>query len=156
MAKFLWFPGPLANLDRASSFISMGTFADKSLVRPGLALWQVSFILVLLFLQVASCAPPAPSPPWSQQAVLPPLVTNSTEGYSVAISADGYTVAVGSPFLTTHGPSSGFVQVYVRSKSSWLLQATLSQGILNSHEGISVALSADGNTLVSGAPFFCR
>lgn len=114
-----------------------------------------SFSLQLLLLCLASSTSALS---WSQQAVLPPLVANSTEGFAVTLSADGNTLAVGSPSLNNTEPSypPGFVQVYARSGTTWSLQATLSQGNhpLNNvmNEGTSVSLSADGNLLAVGAP----
>lgn len=110
-------------------------------------------LLSFLFLWVA-CASAAGT--WSQQAFLPPLVANSTEGYSVALSADGNTLAVGSiGYNTTYrSNSAGFVQVYVRVGTTWSHQATLSQEIADSNEGTSLALSANGDLLVVGAPSF--
>jgi hypothetical protein len=83
-------------------------------------------------------------------------LANSDEGYSVSLSADGTTLAVGCPgnLLNPGWPNNfvGQTQIYVRSGTTWSLQATLSQQIEKSEEGYSVSLSADGNTLAVSAP----
>jgi len=86
-------------------------------------------------------------------------------GVSVALSADGTTALVGAPGEETAG---GAVWVFVRSGSSWTEQAELlapkpesgprgcfgESGVEEGECGFgrSVALSADGNTALIGAP----
>ncbi len=74
-------------------------------------------------------------------------------GQSVALSADGNTAVVGAP---TGNGEAGAVWVFTRTGSTWTKQAEL---LPNSGEedgngkfGASVALSADGNTVLVGAP----
>ncbi len=88
-------------------------------------------------------------------------------GWALALSADGSTLAVASPYedgaATTIGGDatsdaafdSGAVYVYARSGSTWTLQAYVkpSNTGLGDHFGSSLALSADGATLVVGAPY---
>jgi hypothetical protein len=88
---------------------------------------------------------------WSFQATLTQNITNSLEGYSVALSADGNTLAVGAEDFSSSIPHAGATHIYSRSGTTWIYQATLTQNALGSHEGCSVALSADGNTLAAGA-----
>jgi len=73
-------------------------------------------------------------------------------GLSAAISADGNTVAVGT---FTDNSYVGSVSVFTRSGTTWTLQAKLSGTGATGHsqQGDSVALSADGNTLVTGGDF---
>jgi hypothetical protein len=77
-------------------------------------------------------------------------------GVSLAISADGNTAIVGGPFDEgVKGSFKGAVWVYSRSGSSWSQQGPKLTGsaISDSSElGTSVALSADGNTALAGAP----
>jgi hypothetical protein len=75
--------------------------------------------------------------------------TTSAEGCSVCLSQDGNTLAAGAPGYNNF---DGAIQLYVRNGTSWSKQATLSQSMPTSHEGFSVSLSADGNTLAAGAP----
>lgn len=87
---------------------------------------------------------------------------------SVALSADGRTLAVGAPyqsdsskgisegrFTDNQSESSGAVYVFTLHPSSgWMQQAYIkaSNAQPEDHFGTSVALSADGSTLVVGAP----
>jgi len=103
---------------------------------------------------------------WSQQAYVKASNTN-VEGlfYSVALSADGSTLAVGargeSSAATGIGGNqadnsasfAGAVYVFTRSGTTWNQQAYVkaSNTDLGDQFGASVALSADGSTLVAGA-----
>jgi hypothetical protein len=78
----------------------------------------------------------------------------SGQGSSVALSADGNTALVGGP-----GDNTGFgaVWVFTRSGSTWTQQGSKLVGTGGTRptyedQGYSVALSADGNTAVLGAP----
>ncbi|MCW3069561.1 MAG: Cadherin-like beta sandwich domain protein, partial [Solirubrobacterales bacterium] len=82
-------------------------------------------------------------------------------GRSVALSGDGNTAIVGSPRETGPCPRSsecanqGAAWVFTRSGSTWSLQTKLTGGTEETGEGRfghSVALSADGNTALAGAP----
>ena len=87
---------------------------------------------------------------WTQQAKLadPAAVgTIADQGFSVALSADGNTALVGAP------TNIGSTRVWTRSGAIWTLEATLvGTGTTGSVEfqGVSVALSADGNTAIVG------
>ena len=76
--------------------------------------------------------------------------TNDQFGYSVALSADGSTALVGA-----YGRSSsmGAAYVFTRSGSVYSQTAALTAtgGANDDYFGISVALSADGNTALVGA-----
>ena len=84
--------------------------------------------------------------------------TNDFFGYSVALSSDGTVALVGAPGKTINGISSrGAAFVFTRSGPTASL--VLSQTLLNSINddsassfGEAVALSADGNTALVGAP----
>ncbi len=95
---------------------------------------------------------------WSQQG--PKLVGTGGEGWtaqgaSVAISADGNTALVGGP---NNGSREGAAWVFTRSGGVWaqqgdkLVGAGADDGMWFGRQGASVALSADGNTAVVGAP----
>ncbi len=89
---------------------------------------------------------------WTQQGsklVGSGAANSAYQGSSVALSADGNTLAEGGRAET----SGGAVWVFVRSGSTWSQQGSklFGSGSVSSNQGISVALSADGNTLVSGA-----
>jgi FG-GAP-like repeat len=92
---------------------------------------------------------------WTQQAML--VGTGSlgtpTQGYSVALSADGNTLAVGGPFDNTQS-FAGAVWVFTRNSGTWTQQAKVvpTDFISSAEAGYSVALSADGNTILAGGP----
>ncbi|HMS86176.1 MAG TPA: hypothetical protein PKD12_21260 [Nitrospira sp.] len=90
---------------------------------------------------------------WTQQG--PKLlgtdaVASASQGESVALSADGNTAVVGG------GSDSGFVGaawVYTRTAGVWTQQGSKLVGtdaVGRAAQGMSVALSADGNTAVVG------
>ena len=85
-------------------------------------------------------------------------------GTSVALSADGNTLAVGArnedgsgtgvnPASTEGEPGSGAAYVYRRTGAAWAFEAYIKASNTGSDDGfgVSVALSADGNTLAVGA-----
>ncbi len=76
----------------------------------------------------------------------------SSQGYSVSISADGNTALVGGP---DDGSGSGAVWVFVRNNGVWTQQGPKlvgTGGVGASGQGLFTALSADGNTAAVGAP----
>ncbi len=106
---------------------------------------------------------------WSQQAYLKASNTAAGDhfGWSVALSADGSTLVVGA--LTEDSGATGIggdqtddsaddagaVYVFVRDDlDAWSQQAYVKASNTSAEDnfGESVALSADGNTLVVGAP----
>ena len=75
-------------------------------------------------------------------------------GSAVALSDDGNTAIVGSVSATVGANTSqGSATIFTRSGSTWTQQQTISQstGAQNDYFGVSVALSADGNTAIVGA-----
>ena len=80
-------------------------------------------------------------------------VSAASQGVSVAVSADGNTAIVGG--YSDNG-GIGAVWVYVRAGSTWTQQGNKLVGsgsVGASHQGISVAISADGNTAVVGGRY---
>jgi FG-GAP-like repeat/FG-GAP repeat len=74
------------------------------------------------------------------------------QGFSVALSGDGNTAILGGPY---DDRDRGAAWVFTRSNGVWTQQGDKLVGagaLPGSHEGWSVALSADGNTAVLGAP----
>ncbi len=104
---------------------------------------------------------------WSQQAYVKASNTSARDwfGSSVALSADGNTLAVGAwgedsaatginGDQTVFSPvNSGAVYVFTRSGTVWSQQAYVKASNTGDNDefGISIALSADGNTLAVGA-----
>ena len=77
-------------------------------------------------------------------------VGSASQGVSVAISTDGNTAIVGGH---TDNNSTGTVWIYVRSGGVWTQQGGKLVGtgaVGNAEQGVSVALSGDGNTAIVG------
>ncbi|MGG9960751.1 LamG-like jellyroll fold domain-containing protein [Ferruginibacter sp. SUN106] len=77
----------------------------------------------------------------------------AVQGASVSLSADGNTAVVGG-YLDNSG--TGAAWVWSRSGSTWAQQGSKlvgTGGTGTSHQGMSVALSADGSTAVTGGDF---
>jgi hypothetical protein len=73
------------------------------------------------------------------------------QGYSIALSADGNTAIIGGPA----DPVTGAAWIFARSRGVWTQQGPKLVGVPDgrpSFQGWSVALSADGNTAILGAP----
>ena len=106
-------------------------------------------VLLLCSLQVSATA--APNVQQGLKLVGTGAVGPTTyQGYSVALSADGNTAVVGG-YLDNS--SVGAAWVYTRSGGVWSQQGSKLVGtgaVGVSYQGISVALSADGNTAVVG------
>ncbi len=92
---------------------------------------------------------------WAQQG---PKLTSGEEsdarrfGYSVALSGDGSTALVGGPRGDSHLATAW---VFTRSGATWTQQPEALAGAEESAKGsfgASVALSADGDTVLIGAP----
>jgi hypothetical protein len=75
------------------------------------------------------------------------------QGWSVSLSGDGNTAIVGGPDAYNHEPD-GAAWVYTRSGGVWTQQGSklLGTGAVETggYQGISVSLSADGNTAIVG------
>jgi hypothetical protein len=92
---------------------------------------------------------------WTQQGpkITPADVSGTTAAFGAAgeLSADGNTAIIGGFYDNAQG---GAAWIYTRSGTSWTQQAKLiaSNPVGTAAQGISVAISADGNTaLVGGA-----
>jgi len=92
---------------------------------------------------------------WTQQMMLTGAGEEIGAGHfgnSVALSADGNTAVIGA---LTDDNGLGAVWVFTRSGATWTPQAKLTGGGESGagRFGASVALSADGETVVVGAPY---
>ena len=103
---------------------------------------------------------------WTQQAYL--KASNPGEGhqfgFALSFSADGTTLAAsayqeGSRATGVNGnqnddsaPGAGAVYVFTRIGTAWSQQAYLKPDAPGQYLGNSLSISADGNTLVAGAP----
>ncbi len=90
---------------------------------------------------------------WTQQGsklVGSSVVGQAGQGVSVALSADGDTALVGGPYDNSR---TGAAWVFTRSGGAWTQQGSKLVGagaVGNAAQGVSVALSADGNTAIVG------
>ena len=77
--------------------------------------------------------------------------SNAQQGNAVAVSADGSTAVVGG---SVDDRNTGSLWVFTRSGGRWAQQGSKLQGSHSSYAGLgsSVAISADGNTIVAGGP----
>ena len=76
----------------------------------------------------------------------------ASQGWSVALSGDGNTAIIGG---REDNSDAGAAWVFTRSGDVWSQQGSKLVGtgaVGNSHQGTSVALSADGNTAIVGGP----
>jgi len=91
---------------------------------------------------------------WAQQAYIKPAVTTAgiEFGWALSLSSDGNTLVVGSP---GGAGGMGAAIVFERSGGFWTQQVALqaSNPAVQDFFGSSVGLSADGSTLVVGAPY---
>ena len=107
-------------------------------------------VVVLLLCSVQVSATPAPSVQQGSKLVGSDAVRDANQGYSVALSADGNTAVAGGDFDNN---GAGAAWVYMRSGGVWSQQGLKLVGtgaVGTARQGVSVALSADGNTAVVG------
>ena len=103
----------------------------------------------------------------NQQTLLAPTsgpdkgILAANFGAGVALSADGSTALVGAPFNNPSGSIAGVGSaiVFTRTATGWIIQQTLRAPTSGTNKelnpgnfGASVALNADGNTALVGAP----
>src|SRR5512140_2224738 len=90
---------------------------------------------------------------WTEQArlVAPDAVGNAFAGGAVSLSGDGDTAAVGGK---DDNLSTGAAWIWVRAGIDWTWQAKLvaAPASFGTLQGTSVGLSADGQTVIVGAP----
>ncbi|WP_284652511.1 T9SS type A sorting domain-containing protein [Flavobacterium terrisoli] len=80
--------------------------------------------------------------------------TNDTAGRSVSISADGTVVVVGADGNDGNGTGSGHARVYKKTAGVWTQVGIDIDGeTADENSGFSIALAADGNTVIVGAPY---
>lgn len=92
----------------------------------------------------------------SPQTILTPSTggTYTNYGASVATDASGLTLAMGGPGDLCSGGAGSFSSVayFTRSGTTWTFQAAPASGTLAERCGAAVAMSSDGQYLVSGCP----
>ncbi len=88
----------------------------------------------------------------SQKLTASDGATSDNFGLSVAVSGDGNTVVVGATGDDDKGTDSGAAYVFRVNGSSWgEMKLTASDGEASDNFGQSVAISADGSKVVTGA-----
>ena len=92
-----------------------------------------------------------------QKVIAPDGTPKDGFGYSVAISDDGSTAVIGTYYIEfgiTYPIGPGAVYVFTKDAGTWVLQQKLPIPSMPDSDlfGFSVALSADGNTVLVGAP----
>jgi hypothetical protein len=87
---------------------------------------------------------------WSRQQQIDGSCASGSFGRSVSLTPDSTIVAVGEPTC-----ASGTVYLYTWSGNTWKQQQqiTAADTVGNSYFGLSISLSADGNTIAIGGPF---
>jgi hypothetical protein len=95
---------------------------------------------------------------WSQQAALtvPDSIATATDSVATdetGFSISGDTVVIGVDLHHANESLSGVALVYVRSGSTWSLQAELDDPAGPVYDGFGEALSVSGDTVVIGAQF---
>jgi hypothetical protein len=104
-----------------------------------------------------------PTTGWEDQSHTAKLTASDGDvldwlGWSVSVDADGDTVAAGAYNNAVEGVRQGAVYRYERPQSGWSDTAdftnklSASDGELGDDLGRSVALSADGSSVIAGAP----
>jgi len=98
---------------------------------------------------------------WTQRGVDIVGEANDDQfGFSVAMSDDGDTVVIGSPFndgvggSLEQGVDSGNARIFDWNGTAWTQRGADIQGeFAGDRSGHDVAMNADGNTVIIGAPF---
>jgi len=96
---------------------------------------------------------------WTEEAMIQAsdLTQHHHFGWAVSMSNDGNTVIVGARYEddgTDANRDTGAVYIFTRDGSTWTEQSklTVSDPERDDNLGTSVAISGDGNTVISGAP----
>ena len=91
---------------------------------------------------------------WSAGSALAAPIGAVSFGTSVAVSPDGSTALVGDPGGADLDPAlTGTVTTFTSNGTSWNLGTQVAGGMTNANSfGTSVAMSADGSTVIEGDP----
>src|SRR5437763_1754940 len=113
---------------------------------------RVLALVVLALLVAAGLAAPEADPYVQQATLVGTGASGSTpqQGWSVALSRDGNTAIVGGD---DDNSGVGAAWIFTRTGSTWAQQGSKlvgTGGVSNAEQGISVALSSDGNTALEG------
>ncbi|MDB6028162.1 MAG: hypothetical protein JWM68_4385 [Verrucomicrobiales bacterium] len=89
---------------------------------------------------------------WTETQKINVPITLPFDQFGNSIALESNTLAIGQPLAFASSNLSGQVYVYVRSGSTWVLQATLLEPVLRTEPFIQMgnSVSLSGNTLVAG------
>ncbi|NPV02273.1 MAG: hypothetical protein HPY53_12930 [Brevinematales bacterium] len=88
-----------------------------------------------------------------EKFIAPDGLTGDYFGFSTSISADGNCMVAGAYHDDDTRADGGAVYYYHKSGSSWMMNKFVApDGVMGESFGYSTAISADGNTIISGAP----
>ena len=88
---------------------------------------------------------------WTQQAKLSPPDGAAFDQFGTAVAIDKDTALVGALYKTVTSTNQGQVYVYVRSGTSWSLQAKLTAADAAVRDYYGAAVAIDGSTALVGA-----
>jgi hypothetical protein len=136
----------------------VGSLVRLASLRPSRTVAAAASLVALALAAAAALALPSGSLVQQGNKIVPGDETHGSTsgsefGTSVAMSADGNTVIVGGIGDEARGTMGGAAWVYTRSGGVWSEQQKLDGGTEQLGEaqfGISVAISADGNTALVG------
>ena len=121
------------------------------------ASWACGFMLVVSFLLLGTLQ----AQNWTKVGTdLTGNLLGDQFGEVVCLSADGNTMAVGIPAMGLNSTQEkealkGSVEVYTWNGKSWRVKGEpITSQVANDGFGLALAMSADGNTLIIGAPYF--
>lgn len=81
--------------------------------------------------------------------------TTDRSGSSVSLSADGHTIAIGSPGYGGAGIAPGYTRIFRFNGINWIQIGDPIHAVSNVDLcGSSVSLSADGNSVAIGSPYY--
>lgn len=115
--------------------------------------WRLTLLVALFAIAGPALVASQSDPLNGSKLVGNDVVAPAEEGWSVALSADGNTAIVGG---AADNKLAGAAWIYVRSGNGWVQQGSKLVGngtIGTAGQGITVALSADGNTAIVGGPY---
>ncbi|HEX7828292.1 MAG TPA: FG-GAP repeat protein, partial [Thermoanaerobaculia bacterium] len=90
---------------------------------------------------------------WAQQARITDTVApNNGDGFGYSVALDGDTAVIGAWHDDPNGGNAGSAFVYVRSGTTWNVQAQLIAPATTEQSMMGSAVAVDGDTAVVGAP----
>ncbi len=102
---------------------------------------------------------------WSEQAYLKAANAGAGDGFGAAVAIAGDTIVVGAPYEDSNATTidgngadnssgnAGAAYVFVRSGATWSQQAYLKAANSGAEDWFGYAVSANGDTVLVGAPF---